>query len=108
MVLVFLSFSLSSILKSEIIDKINIEGNNRISSETIEMFAGVTINDDLLVASKLSVSEATLLGSNLSVAKSVSLNSDLNVVSATKLSSSLSVAKNTNLDGTLIVAVLPQ
>ncbi len=46
--LVFLSFSLSSILKSEIIDKINIEGNNRISSETIEMFAGVTINDDLL------------------------------------------------------------
>ena len=46
--LVFLSFSLSSILKAEIIDKINIEGNNRISSETIEMFAGVTINDDLL------------------------------------------------------------
>ena len=46
--LVFLSFSLSSILKSEIIDKINIEGNNRIPSETIEMFAGVTINDDLL------------------------------------------------------------
>ena len=46
--LLFLSFSLSSILKSEIIDKINIEGNNRIPSETIEMFAGVTINDDLL------------------------------------------------------------
>ena len=46
--LVFLSFSLSSILKSEIIDKINVEGNNRIPSETIEMFAGVTINDDLL------------------------------------------------------------
>ena len=46
--LVFLSFSLSSILKAEIIDKINIEGNNRIPSETIEMFAGVTINDDLL------------------------------------------------------------
>ena len=46
--LVFLSFSLSSILKTEIIDKINVEGNNRIPSETIEMFAGVTINDDLL------------------------------------------------------------
>ena len=34
--------------KAEIIDKINIEGNNRIPSETIEMFTGVTINDDLL------------------------------------------------------------
>ena len=46
--LVCLLFSLSSILKAEIIDKINVEGNNRIPSETIRMFAGVTINDDLL------------------------------------------------------------
>ena len=39
---IFLIFLLllSSILKAEIIDKINIEGNNRIPSETIEMFAG--------------------------------------------------------------------
>ena len=47
---IFLIFLLllSSILKAEIIDKINIEGNNRIPSETIKMFAGVDINDDLL------------------------------------------------------------
>ena len=47
---IFLIFLLllSSILKAEIIDKINIEGNNRIPSETIKMFAGVNINDDLL------------------------------------------------------------
>ena len=42
-------FLLISILgvKSEIIDKIKIEGNERISSETIKMFAGVSSGDDL-------------------------------------------------------------
>ena len=37
----------SSWLKAEIIDKINIEGSERISIETIKMFAEVSINDDL-------------------------------------------------------------
>ena len=42
-------FLLISILgvKSENIDKIKIEGNERISSETIKMFAGVSSGDDL-------------------------------------------------------------
>ena len=34
-------------VKSEIIDTIKVEGNERISSETIEMFAGVSSGDDL-------------------------------------------------------------
>ena len=36
---IFLPF-FYSFLRAEIIDKINIEGNQRISSETIKMFAG--------------------------------------------------------------------
>ena len=39
--------TLASILKAEVINKINIEGNNRISSETIEMFSGVSISDNV-------------------------------------------------------------
>ena len=40
-------FSLTSILKAEIINGIKIEGNKRISSETVKMFSGVSVNDDL-------------------------------------------------------------
>ena len=46
LIIIFL-FSINSILKAEIINKIEIEGNNRISSETIKMFSGVSIKDDL-------------------------------------------------------------
>ena len=46
LILIFL-FSFNLILKAEIVNKIKIEGNNRISSETIKMFSGVSINDDL-------------------------------------------------------------
>ena len=41
----FLIFA--SILRAEVINKINIEGNNRISSQTIEMFSGVSISDNV-------------------------------------------------------------
>ena len=34
-------------LKAETINKIIIEGNNRVSPETVIMFSGVSINDDL-------------------------------------------------------------
>ena len=34
-------------VKAEIINKINIEGNQRVSSETIIMFSGVSLKDDL-------------------------------------------------------------
>ncbi len=44
---VFFYLFLSSWLRAEIIKKINIEGNERISVETIKMFADVSIGDDL-------------------------------------------------------------
>ncbi len=45
--LIFCFFLLTSSLKAEIIDSISIDGNQRISSETIQMFSGVSVNDDL-------------------------------------------------------------
>ena len=45
--LLFFFFALTSILRAEIITKITIEGNQRISTETIIMFAGVSENDQL-------------------------------------------------------------
>ena len=44
---IFFYFILISPLKTEIIKEINIEGNQRISPETIKMFTGVSINDNL-------------------------------------------------------------
>ena len=40
-------FVVTSPIKAEIINKISIDGNKRISSETIQMFSGVSLNDDL-------------------------------------------------------------
>ncbi len=40
-------FVVTSPIKAEIINKISIDGNERISSETIQMFSGVSLNDDL-------------------------------------------------------------
>ena len=37
----------STWLRAEIIDKIDIKGNERISKETIKMFTGVSVKDDL-------------------------------------------------------------
>tara|TARA_B100000963_G_scaffold344684_1_gene347786 strand:- start:2189 stop:4435 length:2247 start_codon:yes stop_codon:yes gene_type:complete len=37
----------NSFIKAEIINKIKIDGNQRISSETIKMFAGVSVSDNL-------------------------------------------------------------
>ena len=45
--LLFFFFALTSILRAEIITEITIEGNQRISTETIIMFAGVSANDQL-------------------------------------------------------------
>ncbi len=45
--LVLFTSIFGSCLRAEIIDKINIEGNERISTETIKMFADVSIGDDL-------------------------------------------------------------
>ena len=44
---IFLFFLLLSFSKAEIIDKIKIDGNERISDETIIMFSSVKINDDI-------------------------------------------------------------
>ena len=47
-ILTFSLFIFSSLLKAEIIDSIKIEGNKRISDETIIMFADVSIKDELI------------------------------------------------------------
>jgi len=47
LILTFSFFIFSSLLKAEIIQSINVEGNKRISQETIIMFADVSINDEL-------------------------------------------------------------
>ena len=45
--LVIFFYIFSAPLKADVIKDINIKGNDRISSETIKMFAGVSKNDDL-------------------------------------------------------------
>ena len=45
--LLFFFLIFASILRAEIINKINVEGNKRISSQTIEMFSGVSISDNI-------------------------------------------------------------
>ncbi len=46
-ILIFFFIFFISTLRAEIIEQINIAGNERISSETIKMFAGVSVSDDL-------------------------------------------------------------
>ena len=43
----FLFILFNSNLRAEIINKINVEGNERISVETIIMFSGAKVNKDL-------------------------------------------------------------
>jgi len=44
---IILLFSFNTILNAEIVNKIEVKGNDRISSETIKMFSEVSTNDDL-------------------------------------------------------------
>ena len=45
--IILFSFTFIFAPRAEIINEINIEGNQRISNETIKMFAGVSVKDDL-------------------------------------------------------------
>ena len=45
--LIFFYFLTIHVLRAEIVEKINVEGNQRISSDTIKMFSGVSVNDNL-------------------------------------------------------------
>ncbi len=45
--IIFLLFFLTNVLRAEIVKEINVEGNQRISSETVIMFADVSIQDVL-------------------------------------------------------------
>ena len=45
--IIIFSFTFIFAPRAEIINEINIEGNQRISNETIKMFAGVSVKDDL-------------------------------------------------------------
>ena len=47
LILIFFLFIFTSVLRAEIIDEINIEGNQRISTDTIKMFSSVSVKDDL-------------------------------------------------------------
>ena len=38
---------LNNVVSAEVVKEINVQGNQRISIETIKMFADVSINDDL-------------------------------------------------------------
>ena len=44
---IFYFFLFTHTATAEIVKEINIEGNQRISTETIKMFTGVSVNDDL-------------------------------------------------------------
>ena len=44
---IFFYFLFIQVLKAEVVEKINVEGNQRISSDTIKMFSGVSVNDNL-------------------------------------------------------------
>ena len=45
----FVLFFLSGISKAEIITKFDITGNTRVNSETIEMFSGISVGDDVSI-----------------------------------------------------------
>ena len=47
LIIILFLFIFTSTLRSEIIEKIDIQGNSRVSSETIKMFTGVSISDDI-------------------------------------------------------------
>ena len=47
LILILFLFIFTSMLRAEIIDEINIEGNQRISTDTIKMFSSVSVKDDL-------------------------------------------------------------
>ena len=47
LIIIFFYLTFTSILRAEVIEKIDIQGNKRISSETIKMFAAVSAEDDL-------------------------------------------------------------
>ena len=47
LILIFFLFIFTSVLRAEIIDEINIQGNQRISTDTIKMFSSVSVKDDL-------------------------------------------------------------
>ena len=47
LIIIFFYLTFTSILRAEVIEKIDIQGNKRISSETIRMFAAVSAGDDL-------------------------------------------------------------
>ena len=47
LIIIFFYLIFTSFLRAEVIEKIDIQGNKRISSETIRMFAAVSADDDL-------------------------------------------------------------
>ena len=46
---IYLTFLLISVAKTEVINEINITGNERIPDETIKMFSGKKISDNIFL-----------------------------------------------------------
>ena len=92
-ILIFL-FSLSSILNAEIISEIEIKGNDRISSETIKMFSGVSVNDDLS-DSDLNKALKNLYDSNFFELVSVKIENNILVINVKENP----IIQNINYDG---------
>jgi outer membrane protein insertion porin family len=46
-ILFFFIFCISTSAYSEIVNSFKIEGNDRVSEETIKMFSGISLNEDL-------------------------------------------------------------
>ena len=66
----------TNVLKAETINKIIVEGNNRVSTETIIMFSGVSVNDDLS-ENKINEVLKLLYGSNFFELVSVKIENNI-------------------------------
>ncbi len=71
-----LLISLNSSLKAEIVNNIEIEGNIRISKETVEMFSGVSLKDDI-TENELNIILKNLYDSNYFESVSVKIENNI-------------------------------
>ena len=79
LLLIFYFLLLSNFSQAEIVKEIDIQGNQRISSETVKMFSGVSINDDLL-ENDLNQILKKLYNTNFFETVSVKLSNDILII----------------------------
>ncbi len=74
-----LTFTTTLIARSEVINKINITGNERIPDETIKMFSGVNVNDDITLNDVDTILK-NIFNSNFFYDVKVSLNNNVLII----------------------------